>query len=97
MQPCNFRYSHCAAQTAADLKPRDKENEITEFERRSEKNLLQLCGKYICCQAAWGAKGKLRAMRQMLFLGVPLSVSQSGKPLHDLPQGKATALQNLSP
>jgi hypothetical protein len=36
-------------------------------------------------------------MRQMLFLGVPLSVSQSGKPLHDLPQGKATALQNLSP
>jgi hypothetical protein len=97
MRSCNFSHSHCAAQTAADLKPREKENEITEFERRGKKNCLQLRENKICCQAAGGAKGELRAMRQMLLSRVPLSVPRSGTPLHDLPQGTAPALQNISP
>jgi hypothetical protein len=72
-------------------------NAITQFEGRSEKNIYQLPSERLCNQPDGEKKGQLHPMRQMLFPGISLSISRSGKPLHHLSQGTAPALQNFSP
>jgi hypothetical protein len=35
-------------------------------------------------------------MRKVLFSGIPMSIPEPGEQMHDIPQGKVQALQNLS-